>query len=873
VSKKKEELPDFGIDFYNCDTNAGGVPLCRLGQLTNSMWAPKTLQLKGAAAADTIQKARPFVPLEREYDIMLVGEAPGKIEDRLGIPFVGDAGDILTGFLADSGMDVERVYVTNMVKCRPPKNRTPCVKEIKTCLGHIYHEIRTIKPKVIMLLGRVPLQLFNLTAQGGVGKARGKLFEMPLPRWQDGPIFKVIPTYHPAAFLYRPDEKLKARVRDDFKFAQQVATTDATEKQEVYDVKYEVADTVDKVREMVEQVKVNGLFSFDTESPDLHFWDSPMRLLQISIGLGKSWVIPFYNHVPDLPDDWKDWRMKPHFQNGDRDKVIEILREIFENAEITKTAHNAKYDMNVVFRWLKLKTLGWIWDTSIMHHLLYEYSPHDLEFLSDIELATGDYGFLVREIVGHGKELRRTYDWIPDEILWPYGATDAESGYRLCEIYYARLAAKPHLLQLYKEESHDTIRSLQEAEYVGNKIIVPNVKELDRVYSLEIEDLTTKCRQYTTPEFNPGSYQQVAEAFIGLGMLDKVASPLAPSGVSTAKDILLEIDHPLAQHVIDFRNRRKMLSTYVNNVLEDIDRDGRVRYGFNPNGTVNGGLSCKFLHQIPRINEEKVDAGEQILRSIFGEDDDFWYFYSDFSQIELRIFGYITGQQELIDILESNGDVHAFTAAAALDIEMDQVSDFNRSNVGKRLNFGVIYGSEGFSVAKGEYEDPRTGERKTIGLNRALLFVESFRSRYNKINEYLLRVPEEALCTGGILRLPFGRERRMIGLNDPDAAKRAHAEREATNATIQAPARAITMRTINLVRRMLEQHKIGTDKIRFLNTVHDSIAYGVRKDYIEWFPQAFKVIAERRIPEVHNKYFPVKMGYGKTWTEAERSAA
>jgi DNA polymerase-1 len=310
----------------------------------------------------------------------------------------------------------------------------------------------------------------------------------------------------------------------------------------------------------------------------------------------------------------------------------------------------------------------------------------------------------------------------------------------------------------------------------------------------------------------------------------------------------------------------------VKNVLEDINLDGRVRYGFNPSGPTNGRLSCQLLHQMPRIDQEKVDQGAAVLRSIFGEDDGYWYFYADFSQVELRIFSYLTGERELIEFLEQGKDIHKLTAAAALGIDFDDVSDENRANVGKRMNFGVIYGSKGHSIAKEEWENPHTGKKSIIGKERALKFVESFRERYPKVDEYLVSVPEMAVCRGGIVTSVFGRERRMHGLNDPDEYRRGHAEREATNFTISSPAAAITLRTIALVRRMLKDFDIGLDLVRPLNTVHDSIAYGVHDSMLEWFGPAFKAIAERQIPEIHGKMFPVKYGFGKTWTEAELNA-
>ncbi len=871
-----EPIEILGENFIHCDPAADGVPRCKLGKLTEPdkygrRHKPRTIHMKGACAWDVLRKERPLVTGIREYDIMCIGDGVQREDDEAGMPMVGRAGDQLMHFIAAAGLDLERVYITNIVKCIAPNGRKAATGELKQCLTHIYHEIREINPKVIVLMGAGPLKLFNLDKIGGITKIRGKMFKKALPHWEDGPEYKIIPTPSPAMFLYRDDPKLKARVMNDFVFANGTATTENIEDTEMlYEIKYEVADTVAAVRDMVDQIKEKKIFAFDTESPDLHFMDNPMRLLQMSIGKGKTWVVPFYKHDPNALGLWQ---MAPWFKNGEREKVVSILSEVFENVAIAVVGHNLKYDMNVMKRWTGLACTGMLWDTAIMHHLLYEYPPHRLEYLADIELGTGDYSFKVREIVGHGKDLIKTYDCIPDEILYPYGATDAEATFLLMESYFPRLAAKAHLMKLYMEESYPTIQSLQEFEWVGNHIIVENVKTLETSLTSEIDDLVAKCREHTPPDFNPGSPDQVTAQMIKLGFAEQVKEPTKAKGFSTAKDVLTEIDHPLAENVIKYRNRKKMLSTYVERVLKDINKDGRVRYGFNPSGPTNGRLSCTLLHQMPRIDQEKVDQGAAVLRSIFGEDEDYFYLYGDFSQIELRIFAYLTGERELIEYLETGKDIHRLNAAAALEIAFDDVSDMNRSNIGKPISFGAIYGSKGTSIAKSEYEHPKTGKKHVIGKFKAAEMVLAFRRRYTKVDEYLISVPEDCLCNGGIIKSVFGRERRMMGLNDPYKGVREAAEREVTNFTISSPAAAITLRTINMVREVLKENNVGLDLVRPLNTVHDSIAYGVHKSMIDWFGPVLKAVAERPIPELYAKIFPLKYGVGKTWTEAELNAA
>lgn len=127
--------------------------------------------------------------------IMFVGEGPGQTEDELGRPFVGKAGQLLDKILEAAGLPRETVYITNVVKCRPPGNRTPTMPEMQACLPWLREQFSIIRPKFMILLG--------LAATHGVlspdlkmGQSHGQWFE----RGQ----IKMMPTYHPAAILRNP---------------------------------------------------------------------------------------------------------------------------------------------------------------------------------------------------------------------------------------------------------------------------------------------------------------------------------------------------------------------------------------------------------------------------------------------------------------------------------------------------------------------------------------------------------------------------------------------------------------------------------------------------------------------------------------------
>jgi uracil-DNA glycosylase len=146
----------------------------------------------------------------KNADWMFIGEGPGQNEDQQGLPFVGKAGQLLTEMLRAIDLDREQVFITNVVKCRPPANRDPKPIEIESCKPYLLRQLVLIKPKIIVVLGRVAAQAL-LNTDEPIGKLRGKIHAL-----NDTPVVVV---YHPAYLLRSLLDKRKAWA--DLKLAMQ----------------------------------------------------------------------------------------------------------------------------------------------------------------------------------------------------------------------------------------------------------------------------------------------------------------------------------------------------------------------------------------------------------------------------------------------------------------------------------------------------------------------------------------------------------------------------------------------------------------------------------------------------------------------------
>ncbi|MBP1929221.1 DNA polymerase [Methanolinea mesophila] len=145
--------------------------------------------------------------------IMMIGEAPGEKEDQQGRPFVGRAGTVLNRFLEETGLPRDEVFITSIVKCRPPKNRDPKEDEIHSCSGHLDRQIAHIKPRVIVPMGRFAAGvIFSRFGIGGgkISEVHGKLFRGAF----DGDEVMIFPVYHPAVVTHNPP--LRSELAGDF---------------------------------------------------------------------------------------------------------------------------------------------------------------------------------------------------------------------------------------------------------------------------------------------------------------------------------------------------------------------------------------------------------------------------------------------------------------------------------------------------------------------------------------------------------------------------------------------------------------------------------------------------------------------------------
>ena len=171
--------------------------------MTAVSWELFERQVDACRLCPLCERIRHKVPGQgdRSAPLMLIGEGPGEVEDAQGLAFVGPAGQLLTKMLAAIGLPRERVYICNVVKCRPPGNRVPEEAEIQACMLHLRMQVALVRPRVILLLGATAARA-TLGPDTRIMRDRGV--------WQERKGVWMMPTWHPSALLRFPERKQTA---------------------------------------------------------------------------------------------------------------------------------------------------------------------------------------------------------------------------------------------------------------------------------------------------------------------------------------------------------------------------------------------------------------------------------------------------------------------------------------------------------------------------------------------------------------------------------------------------------------------------------------------------------------------------------------
>ncbi len=347
---------------------------------------------------------------------------------------------------------------------------------------------------------------------------------------------------------------------------------------------------------------------------------------------------------------------------------------------------------------------------------------------------------------------------------------------------------------------------LFDMEEIGFKVNPEVLRELKKEWSLRADELREEIfRLIGTGSFNLNSPQQ-----LGKVLFDTLGLPGGKKnsrGWSTDVETLekLRDEHPAIEKILEYRQVVKLNSTYTDALLEKTDREGRIHSVFDQTGTATGRISSSEpnLQNIP----VRTAMGREIRRAFIPREG--WRLCdADYSQIELRVLGHLSGDEAMTDAFLRGQDVHTRTASEVYGVPMDAVTPEMRRSA-KAVNFGLVYGISEFGLAR------------NIGISRreAHDFITRYYARYPGVKRYM----DESVLRGrsdGYTVTLMGRRRPLPEIKSPNGNVRAFGDRVAMNAPVQGSAADIIKAAMISVHRQLKKEGL---KARLILQVHDEL--------------------------------------------------
>jgi len=780
-------------------------------------------------------------------NIMLIGEAPGEEEDKRGTPFIGLAGKRLDIILKEAGLHRNDLYISNLVKCRPPNNRDPEPEEIKACSPYLEKEIKEVKPKIIVPLGDPALQyILGLEL---ITKYAGTRY------WSEKYNCWVMPTFHPAYIcrILGMQGVMVDHLKNVLEWLRNPVEPDPP--------KYVIVNTIEKAKTLFERLNSVDAFSFDLETSGLNSRKYKILCCSFSWKEGTGVVLPILQqHCGEF------WGLE------EKKWIMEQLKKVLES-NIGKIGQNLSFDIQF------LKTYGielnnFMSDTMLAHHLLDENVGRKGHGLDTMVLRYFPHmGKYDERLLKYLPTKNTSYAVIPNDVLWKYSATDADATFRCYKKFNPELENQG-LMPLFTKIVIPFQKVLLETEYHGVKLDVKRLKELEKEYLKRLKEiekefrttkvvgmvekilyskainkiekrydlLKTKPKMITKEKYiqkytKPITFNLRSSPHLQILLFDvlkfKPVKKTKKGGLSTDKTVLDELSEmsPELTKLKEHRDLSKLYSTYVVGMLERVDENERIHTDYHVDGTVTGRLSSTNpnLQNIPRDSDIKecfIASPGCVLIEI------------DSKQAEYRCWAHYSNDPKMIATIKSGVDVHNQMASECFGKKIEEVTKEERQKA-KGSVFGLMFGRGSKSLAA-EHEMTEE-EAEHI---RSVFF-----DRYPKAKDWIYGIKKVAQTYGKVTNA-FGRIRRLPAAQIPwsedmekhDRKDRSEAMRQAVNSPIQSMASDITALTAYRIYKKLKQIN---SKTKLVLTVHDSLVYEVLKEEKDIFIQIVKEAVSR----------------------------
>lgn len=412
------------------------------------------------------------------------------------------------------------------------------------------------------------------------------------------------------------------------------------------------------------------------------------------------------------------------------------------------------------------------------------------------------------------------------------------------------LKADADLWNLYNEVELPLEPVLREMEAAGVRVDADKLKKAETALSEELDALEQRIYSLAGESFNINSPRQVGELLFDKLKLDAKAKKSKTGQYSTSEEVLAAIKdrHEIVGAILDYRELKKLISTYIATLPSYIAEDGKIHTTYNQTVTATGRLSSSNpnLQNLPIRSERGRFIREAVI-----PDEGCLFLSADYSQIELRLMAHFSQDEHMLAAFRSGQDIHAATAARIFGLPIEQIGKDQRRKA-KTANFGIIYGISAFGLAQ-QLDCSRTEAKQLI---------DDYFAAFPRVISYIESQKEIARQRGYAETL-FGRKRYLPDITSQNATVRSFAERNAVNAPIQGTAADIIKMAMVSIHRRLKEDGLQAQMIM---QVHDELNFNVPAHEVE---RVREIVVSEMQNAVHLSIpLIAECGVGTNWLEA-----
>lgn len=733
--------------------------------------------------------------------VMVVNSYASEHDEEVGAAVMPSS---LVEKLQGIGVDPEKVYYTNAIKCSCPRGTKFKVGDIKRCKAHLDKEIEEVKPQYVLVLGA---QALKATVDGSITELNGVMVEK-------GGI-KYMPSYSPG-IVYRDPGKAPFvdKAMNNFKAMLEGSLEEPPE----LDVR--VITNMRQLKRAFQHLTENNYLhlSYDIETTGLVRFEDEVNLF----GFGNDqvqYIIPLEAPLSPL----RGMRLAQH------KLIITAINWLNENA-LDLVAGNGKFDdLFLEYRFGVKPHITF--DVVLASHILNENTPNGVKENAVMECNAFDWDVDKDLKTGKYKTPEKYQEYLT------YLGYDIYYEYKLFRVFRKKLKQDKALMKLFYHLYMPGIISYETVEQHGVFIYPQQFKKVRKHLESEKAKIEKELLRMAGHEVNwnsPAQIQKLLYEELKLPILERTESG-APS-TSEATLMQLRDEHPIVELILKYRGVNIQISHFIDGWINRM-WGRRLFPNFKLHGTVTGRTSCTDpnLQQVPR---------DPIIRNLVGAPEGWSVVEIDYSQAELRIAAIMSGDETMTRIYQTGGDIHTHTYEM---ITGEKVSDDKyirkeQRKKAKAVNFGFVYGM-GWKKFK-LYARDNYGVDLTD--KEAEQWREKFFATYHSLPKWHSK-QRRIVQSLGQVRSPIGRIRRLPDIYSTDKSKRAEAERQSINSPVQGFGSDLTILGMSEIMGNAEYYDpdyvLDKDKFFVIGTVHDATLFEVRNDYLmEFCPRAKHIL-------------------------------